>query len=130
MANSINKKDLRNFGFLIGFGFPIIIGLIIPLIYGHAFREWTLWVGISGIILGILKPTILIYPFKAWMKIGHILSRINSPIILGLLFIIIVQPIAIIMKIFKYDPLRKNFEKKNSYKEITKDKKIDLTRVF
>ncbi len=130
MANSINKKDLRNFGFLIGFGFPIIIGLIIPLIYGHAFREWTLWVGISGITLGILKPTTLIYPFKAWMKIGHILSRINSPIILGLLFIIIVQPIAIIMKIFKYDPLRKNFEKKNSYKEITKDKKIDLTRVF
>ena len=130
MANSINKKELRNFSFLIGLGFPTIIGLIIPLIYGHEFREWTLWIGGSSIFLGILKPALLTYPYIAWMKIGHILGRINSPIILGLLFILVVQPIAIIMKIFKYDPLRKNFENKNSYREIRTNEKIDLTRIF
>ena len=130
MAHSINKKELRNFSFLIGLGFPIVIGLIIPLIYGHEFREWTLWIGGSSIFLGILKPTLLTYPYKVWMKIGHILGRINSPIILGLLFILVVQPIAIIMKIFKYDPLRKNFENKKSYREIRQNEKIDLTRIF
>ena len=64
------------------------------------------------------------------MAIGHFLGKINSRIILGLVFILVVQPIAIIMKIFKYDPLRKKFEKKKSYREIKKYHKIDLTRIF
>ena len=42
----IAKKQLREFGFLIGFGLPISIGWIIPSLGGHGFRGWTLWVAI------------------------------------------------------------------------------------
>ena len=38
--------------------------------------------------------------------LGNILSWINSRLILGIVFAIL-QPIALIMKIFGYDPLRK-----------------------
>ena len=130
MNKSITKKELRDFGFIFGFGLPIIFGLIIPLIYGHPFKEWTLWIGILSIILGVSQPRFLTYPYKLWMGIGHNLGKLNSRIILGLVFIIVVQPIAIMMKIFKYDPLRRNFEKKKSYREIKKYQKIDLTRIF
>jgi len=85
MASSISKKQLREFGLLIGFGFPILIGWILPLIGGHLFRTWTLWIGIPSLILGILNPRILSYPYKVWMKLGHALGWINSRIILGLI---------------------------------------------
>ena len=89
MKESISKKQLREFGFLIGFGFPIIIGWIIPAIGGHIFRSWSLWVGCPSLILGILKPRLLFYPYQGWMKIGNALGWVNSRIILGLVFLLV-----------------------------------------
>ena len=83
MKNNISKKKLREFGFLIGFGFPLLIGWILPFIIGHSFRNWTLWIGIPALIFAIARPISLFYAYKIWMKLGHILGWINSRIILG-----------------------------------------------
>ena len=130
MRKSIAKKQLRQFGFILGFGFPIIIGWLIPAITGHLFRSWSLWVGCPALILGILKPSLLSYPYKGWMALGLALGWINSKLILGLVYLIILQPIAILMKIFGYDPLRKKKSKQKTYREIKKDENFDLTRIF
>ena len=66
---SISQRQLREFGFLIGVGFPIIIGWLIPRFSGHAFRFWSLWIGIPSLIFGILKPRLLFYPYRAWMSL-------------------------------------------------------------
>ena len=130
MDKTVSKKILREFGFLIGFAFPFLLGWIIPVLGGHSFRTWTLWISFPSIILAILKPKLLLYPYKAWMKLGHILGWVNSRIILGLVYIIILQPIALIMRIYGHDPLRiKNFPQK-SYREIKTNKKINLKKIF
>ena len=130
MRKSISNKQLRQFGFLIGFGFPIIIGWLIPVITGHLFRSWSLWVGCSALILGILKPSLLFYPYKGWMKLGFALGWVNSRIILGLVYLIILQPIAIVMKIFGYDPLKVKKNNEKSYREIKKNVKFDFNKIF
>ena len=101
--NTLSQKDLRQFGFLIGIGFPVIIGWLIPSISGHLFRFWSLWIGVPLFILGIIRPSLLLYPYKAWMKIGLALGWINSHIVLGLVFLLVLQPISLIMKLFSYD---------------------------
>jgi len=126
----ISKKILREFGLLIGFLFPILLGFIIPAIGGHVFRVWTLWIGIPSIIIAIIHPNLLFYPYKGWMKLGKMLGWINSRIILGLVFIVVLQPIAIIMKILNYDPLRSRKNNQKSYRETIKEKSINLTRIF
>ena len=132
MKVSIAKKQLREFGFLIGFGFPILIGLIIPALGGHAFRGWTLWIAIPFLIIGILKPRLLFYPYKGWMALGLALGWINSRLILGLVFLLVLQPIALIMKFVGHDPLRQSQRerKKISFREIKTNHKINLTRIF
>ena len=130
MKKGISKKELREFGFLIGIGFPLLIGWIIPLITGHEFRLWTLWVGIPGIIFGLLAPYLLLYPFKVWIMTGNILGWINSRIILGIVFIVILQPIALLLRIRGYDPLRKVRKGKNTYRENRENRQTDLTRIF
>ena len=130
MNKKISKKKLREFGLLIGFGFPILIGWIIPAIIGHGFRLWTIWLGVSGLLLGVTAPRLLLYPYKSWMALGHALGWINSRVILGLVFLFVVQPIAFIMKFFGYDPLRKNKDNKKSYREINSNRKVVLTRIF
>ena len=124
------QKQLREFGFILGFGFPILIGWLLPSIVGHSFKIWTLWVGIPSLLLGIMKPSLLSYPYKRWMQLGHALGWINSRIILGLVFVVLLQPIALIMKFFGYDPLREKKGDHKSYREVRSDHKIDLTRIF
>ena len=126
----ISKKQLREFGYITGIGIPLIFGYIAPLISGHIFGFWSLWIGIPIFILSVLKPSLLFYPYKIWMKIGFLLGWINSRIILGIIFLLVLQPIALIMKIFKYDPLRKNKTNNISYKEQKKNYKVDFTRIF
>lgn len=128
--SSISKKQLREFGFLIGIGFPIFIGWLIPAISGHLFKTWSLWVGIPLLLLGIIKPSFLFYPYKGWMILGLTLGWINSRIILGLIFLLVLQPIALVMKMFGYDPLRKNKRNEITYKEYKENHKVDLTRIF
>ena len=130
MKGSISKKQLREFGFLIGLGFPILIGWILPAIGGHAFRTWTIWISIPALILGTSKPLFLLYPYKGWMELGNALGWINSRIILGFVFLVVLLPISLIMRAFGYDPLREKKGNKISYRENKKDHKIDLTRIF
>ena len=130
MKNHIHQKTLREFGFLIGFIFPFLIGWILPLIGGHSFRTWTLFISIPSIILAFIKPILLLYPYRAWMKLGNILGWVNSRIILGLVFLIILQPIALIMRILGHDPLRtKKFDQK-TYREIKTNHKVNLNKIF
>ena len=130
MKNNIPKKTLREFGFLIGFLFPFLIGWILPLVGGHSFRTWTLFISIPSIILAFTKPILLLYPYRAWMKLGHILGWVNSRIILGLVFFIVLQPIAFIMKILGHDPLRSKKIDQKSYREIKTNHKVNLKKIF
>ena len=130
MKEIISKKKLREFGLLIGFGFPILIGWLIPSFLGHQFRTWTLWIGGPGLLIGFTAPRLLHYPYKGWMLLGHVLGWINSHIILGLVFIFVLQPIAYIMRLTGYDPLKTKGKVEKTYREVRKDKNIDLKRIF
>ena len=130
VKETISKKQLREFGLLIGFGFPILIGWLLPSIFGDELRAWTLWIGILGLILGLTAPRLLNYPYKVWMALGYALGLVNSYIILGLVFIVVLQPIAYVMRLTGYDPLRRKRKGEKTYKENRKDHRIDLTRIF
>ena len=130
MKETISKKQLREFGLFIGFGFPILIGWLLPSLFKHEFRVWTLWVGIPGLILGLTAPRLLHYPYKGWMVLGHALGWVNSHIILGLVFIFVLQPIAFIMRLTGYDPLRRRRKGEKSYRENRRNHQTDLNRTF
>ena len=130
MREIISKKQLREFGLLIGFGFPTLVGCLLPLLFGHEFRLWTLWVGILGLILGLTAPRLLRYPYKGWMTLGHALGWVNSRIILGLVYMIVLLPISFVMRFIGYDPLRTKPKNVKSYRENRKNHKTDLTRIF
>ena len=130
MNKDISKKILREFGFLIAFVFPLLLGWLLPLIGGYSFRTWTLFISIPSLILAIAKPGALSYPYRAWMKLGYILGWVNSRIILGLVFLIVLQPIALIMRLFDYDPLRIKKHDQKSYREIKTNQNVNLKKIF
>ena len=130
MKEVITKKQLKEFGIIIGLFFPFFIGLLIPLLNGHSFRLWTICVALPFLIIGFARPQSLLFPYKLWMKLGFFLGLINSRIILGLIFFIVLLPISVFMRIFGYDPLKKKKLRKSSYRETNENHKVDLTRIF
>ena len=130
MKEIISKKQLREFGLLIGFGFPLLIGWLIPTLTGHGLRLWALWVGFLGLLIGLTSPRLLYYPYKFWMKLGLLLGWVNSRIILGLVYMIVLLPIAFVIRIIRYDPLRTKRKGEKTYREKRKEYQTDLTRIF
>lgn len=130
MSENYSKKQLRNFGILIGLFFPIILGYVLPTFFGDEFKIWTLVIAIPSLFLSLISPNLLFYPYKYWIKIGDILGWVNSRLILGIIFIVILLPIAFFMQIFGYDPLKKKIKNVKTFKDYKKSQKIDLTRIF
>ncbi len=130
MKLKTSKKELREFGFVFGIGLPLIFGFLIPYLTGHENRFWTLLVSFPFIFIAIFKPQLLMFFYKLWMKIGFFLGWINSRIILGIVYVIVLLPISFIAKLFGYDPLRINKDGDLiSYKEYSKEE-VDLTKIF
>ncbi len=131
MKNSVpSKKELREFGLVLGLLFPFFIGWFLPLIFDHEIRLWTLFVGLTLIISGLFFPNCLKFFYKKWMSFGNALSFINSHLILGIVFIFVMQPIALIMKLFRYDPLKTKKESLKTYREYRKNNNVNLEKIF
>jgi len=128
--NAPPSKQLRDFGLLIGVVFPLLLGWLLPALRSHGFQVWTLWIAIPALSLGILAPRTLIWPYRGWMTLGHALGWINGHIILGAVFLLVLQPIAAIMRIKGYDPLRRRPTNNNTYKETVSERNLDFKRPF
>ncbi len=64
------------------------------------------------------------------MILGLSLGWLNSHIILGLVYLLVLQPIALILKLMSYDPLKRNKNNEESYKEDKIDHETNLTKMF
>ena len=103
-----DRKRLRSFGFLVG-GVFLGIGLW-PFLFGEPYRVWA--VGVAAVLLvpALVWPPALEPLFKGWMFIGHVLGWINTRIILGLVFYLMVTPIGLLMRLLGKDPMSRRFD--------------------
>ncbi len=103
----------RSFGLV--FFLVFIIISIYPLINKQDIRIWSLIISFVFLSLGILDSRILSPLNKIWFKFGIFLGKITSPLIMGIIFFLVVTPIALVMKIFKKDLLNFKFSNDKSY---------------
>ena len=111
MAENVPKKTLRSFGLLVG-GIWGVIGLW-PLVFRREPpRLWAL--GLMAVLagLGLVAPSLLRHPYRGWMALGHVLGWINTRILLGLVFYLLITPMGVVMRWFGRDPMRRGFDAK------------------
>jgi hypothetical protein len=106
MMDANEKKELRNFGLIVG-GLFALIGLWPLIRHGESLRLWALVPAFLLIPLGVLSPAVLRPVFKVWMKIGHVLGWVNTRIILGILYFGLITPMGLAMRLFGWDSMRR-----------------------
>jgi Saxitoxin biosynthesis operon protein SxtJ len=100
----ITPSSDRSFGLVIAIFF-LIVGFW-PLVHAEPVRWWALGAAAVFAVLALLWTAALAPLNKLWTKLGLLLYRIVSPIVLGLLFYLTVTPIALLMRLLGKDPLR------------------------
>ena len=103
----------RSFGIVFFIVFLLIA--IYPLINNEELRIWSLIIAIIFLILGLINSKVLTPFNKLWFKFGLLLGKIISPVIMGVIFFLVVTPIAFIMRIIGKDLLNLKFNKNKSY---------------
>ena len=93
-----SKKNLRNSGLLFSFIFFTIF-FIIPFLFHQEVRLIIFIFCLIVFSLSLFFPYSLSKPYKYWIKFGEKMAKINSILILGIFFYIIITPFAIIKKI-------------------------------
>jgi len=111
--DDIKISSNRSFGIV--FFIVFILIAFYPLINQEEIRIWSVLISLLFLILGIINSKILTPLNKVWFKFGIFLGKIISPIVMGLIFFLVVTPIAFLMRMLKKDLLNLKFSKNNSY---------------
>jgi hypothetical protein len=118
MEQAATRKELRQFGLLVGAVFTVI-GFW-PLVFrGEPFRLWAISLGTILIVLGAILPQVLAPIHKGWMWVGHILGWINTRILLSIVFYGIVTPTGLIFRLLGKNSMRQTFaESSTTYRVV------------
>lgn len=113
----LDRAGLRRFGLTFGAIFAALFGVLFPWL---AEAGWPLWPwGISGALAlwALAAPGTLRPVYRGWMRVGYFVGRINTRIILFIVFYLIVFPIGLLVRLFGRDPMaRKRDAKAGSYR--------------
>ena len=103
----------RSFGIVFFLVFLIIA--IYPLTHSGDVKLWSVIISIIFLVLGLLNSKILTPLNTLWIKIGIFLGKIFSPIIMGIIFLLVVTPTGLIMRLLGKDVLNLKYNDNQSY---------------
>ncbi|MGR9073566.1 MAG: SxtJ family membrane protein [Gammaproteobacteria bacterium] len=127
------KKELRQFGYMMGFMLILIFGLVAPFLFDyqggrHAWNYrgfvtpvWPWAAACAFWLTALLLPKILSPVYRVWMWIGHVLGWINTRIIMAILFYLLILPMGLLLRLFGKDPMKKRLDKSKSSYRIPSD---------
>jgi hypothetical protein len=127
----LSASEGRKFAFPVGLAFLVLGGIV--LWRGHSLVA-TAFGSISILLLvaGALVPTLLGPVLRGWMAFAHLLSRVTTPIFMGLTFFLVMAPIGLAMRLAGKNPMIRS-DRDGSFwvpRAEGKPRRSDLTRQF
>lgn len=106
----LDQKGLREFGLISGTIVAVIFGFILPVFRHHSLPVLPWIIGVFFWLWAIVAPATLNFVYKIWMRIGLVLGWIQTRLILGIVFYVIICPMALIKRLLNRDSMRRSFE--------------------
>ena len=106
----LDAKGLRNFALTTGGIIAVLFGLFFPWLLERTLPRWPWVVLLVLAVWGLAAPRSLQPVYTAWMRFGLLLSKVTTPIVMGLVFYVVIAPIGIVMRIAGRDSLKRRFD--------------------
>ena len=109
----LDRKGLRSFGLTTGAVFVAVFGVFFPWILE---KNWPLWPWVIAAplwVLALIHPPALRLIYIGWMHFGLLASRVMTPLILGIVFFLVISPMALVRRRLGRDPLQRALDPNN-----------------
>ena len=103
----LDRKGLREFGLTTGAATVVIFGLFFPWVLDVAWPAWPWMIAAAFWSLALVQPLWLRRIYRAWMHFGLLASRVMTPLVLGIVFFVMISPIAIVRRFMGSDPMQR-----------------------
>lgn len=110
----LDRQGLRNFGLMMAGFLATIFGVIIPLIRRHESPPWIWAIAIFFVTFALVAPNFLNPVYQVWMRFGLTLGWVETRIVLGLVFYVMMLPMGVVMRLLGNDPLRRDLQKRDA----------------
>lgn len=77
-----------------------------PMIDSRPVHAWAIVVAVLMGVVALLFPDWLTPLARAWMWLGELLHRVVNPVVVGVIFFLLITPVALAMRAAKRDILR------------------------
>jgi hypothetical protein len=106
----LDRKGLREFGLVTGAIVATLFGLFFPWLLEVAVPWWP-WL-LAGVLVAwaLAAPATLAPVYRQWMRLGLLLSKVTTPVILGTVFFLVFLPVALVMRLVGRDPMARRFD--------------------
>jgi hypothetical protein len=105
--------ELRKFGIIVG---AVLIALgAFPCLKAKELNLYLILLGGVLFIIALIRPALLRSINRIWLRAGHLLGRINSFIILSVIFYLFFTPVGLLLGIFSKEKKFAFKPSKNSY---------------
>ena len=122
MKKKGEKNSNRSFGIL--FFIIFFIFAIWPTLESNEIRIWSLVLGITFLVLGLINSNFLTPINKLWIKFGDLLGKVIAPIVMGFVYFFVISPLSIIIRLLGKDLLKIKYNKHISSYWISRKKNI------
>ncbi len=122
----MDKKELKKFGMILGGMIVFLFGFFYPFLGSRPYPYWPWIAGSITFFTSLLFPMAVWPIYKIWMPVAHALGKINSFLLLGILFYFLITPFACVMRLFGKDPLRLKSSSASSYRQTNKEERINM----
>ena len=96
----LDREGLRHFGLTTGGIVALLFGLVLPWLFDLDYPRWPWIVGGVLIAWGLIHPPSLKPVYYWWMRFGVLLSRVTTPLVLGVVFYVMITPLSLVMRVF------------------------------
>jgi hypothetical protein len=103
--HAIKRGSDRSFGLVMAAAFTVVA--LLPLRHRAPVRWWAVAVAVGLALLALVQPRVLAPLNAVWTRIGLLLNRVTSPILMAAVFFLGVLPTGLLMRAFGRDPMRR-----------------------
>lgn len=88
--------------------FCVIFSFIAAYLYWKTSSSWADYFAVAAVLFAcfaLFAPGALTFLNRLWFRLGILLGKVVNPIVLGLLFFVLITPIAMVTRLFGRDEL-------------------------
>ena len=128
-STEFTPTDGRRFAFPVGTAFLVLSGI---LFWREKETAFQVTAALSGALLvaGVLLPGKLGPVFRGWMRMALVISKVTTPIFMGLVYFIVLTPTGLVMRIIGHKPMSHPLKDRSFWHSTEGRPTSDLRRQF